>query len=370
MFFMPKRKKRMRLPNGFGQISYLGSGRRNPYAVYPPAMEYYQETGAMRRGKALCYTKDYMTAFAVLSAFHQGKYTEGLELELAKNPDAVDMYLTEKRINSGMTFAELYAEFYKWKFEGKREYSASSIGLVQAAYRNCSEFHDEPIKNIRYNQLQTFLDAIQLSRSSVSGVHVFLRQMFRYATVQGYIDPDPTALLKINHEDDTEHGIPFSLEDLKKIYAHRDDDIASLLLCLCFSGHRINEYKVVEVDLKKRTITGGLKNRTSKERIVPIHSLIQPAIKRRLETDGCLLKSYSHYQKKIDRYLKSIGIEEKHTFHDCRHTFSKLCEEFGVRENDRKRMLGHTIGDITNDIYGHRDIEDLRNEIEKIKPEL
>lgn len=367
---MPKRKKRMRLPNGFGQISYLGSGRRNPYAVYPPAMEYYQETGAMRRGKALCYTKDYMTAFAVLSAFHQGKYTEGLELELAKNPDAVDMYLTEKRINAGMTFAELYAEFYKWKFEGRREFSKPTILQSKSAYSNCSIFFEEPIKNIRYNQLQAFLDGIELGWASVSAICSLLKQMFKYATAQEYIETDPTSLLKINHADNTEHGIPFSLEDLKKIYAHRDEDIASLLLCLCFSGHRINEYKVAEVDLEKWTIAGGLKNRTSKERIVPIHSLIQPSIKRRIASGGLMTKTYSTYRFHIDKFLPSIGITEKHTFHDCRHTFSKLCEEFGVRENDRKRMLGHTIGDITNDVYGHRDIEDLRNEIEKIKPEL
>ena len=30
-------------------------------------------------------------------------------------------------------------------------------------------------------------------------------------------------------------------------------------------------------------------------------------------------------------------------------------------------MLDHKIGDVTNDTYGHRTLEDLRNEIEKIE---
>ena len=65
--------------------------------------------------------------------------------------------------------------------------------------------------------------------------------------------------------------------------------------------------------------------------------------------------------------LNALGIE-KHTPHDCRHTFSKLCEDNKVSENDRKRMLGHSFGkDITNKVYGHRSLEDLREEIEKIK---
>ena len=65
--------------------------------------------------------------------------------------------------------------------------------------------------------------------------------------------------------------------------------------------------------------------------------------------------------------LEMLGIE-KHTPHDCRHTFSALCEKYEVQENDRKRMLGHSFGnDITNKTYGHRNLEDLRTEICKIK---
>lgn len=36
-------------------------------------------------------------------------------------------------------------------------------------------------------------------------------------------------------------------------------------------------------------------------------------------------------------------------------------------ENDRKRLMGHSFGkDITNSVYGHRELDDLRKEIEKI----
>ena len=45
-----------------------------------------------------------------------------------------------------------------------------------------------------------------------------------------------------------------------------------------------------------------------------------------------------------------------------------MCESYGIREADRKRMLGHSFGnDITNGVYGHRTMEQLRAEIEKIK---
>ena len=50
------------------------------------------------------------------------------------------------------------------------------------------------------------------------------------------------------------------------------------------------------------------------------------------------------------------------------HTFSRICESYGVWEADRKRMMGYSFGnDITNGVYGHRTLEELRMEIEKIK---
>ena len=67
--------------------------------------------------------------------------------------------------------------------------------------------------------------------------------------------------------------------------------------------------------------------------------------------------------------LTTLGIENILPM-ICRHPFSRLFEKYKVMENDRKRMLGHKIGDVTNDTYGHRTLEDLRNEIEKIEMDL
>ena len=78
-----KRKKYPKLPNGYGQIRYLGSNRRNPYGVYPPATEEYPN-GQMKPQKALCYVPDWTTGFAVLTAYKAGNYVQGMEKELAE----------------------------------------------------------------------------------------------------------------------------------------------------------------------------------------------------------------------------------------------------------------------------------------------
>lgn len=64
--------------------------------------------------------------------------------------------------------------------------------------------------------------------------------------------------------------------------------------------------------------------------------------------------------------LEELGIE-RHTPHDCRHTFNYLCDKYHVNDIDKKLMLGHAFQDVTNKVYLHRNPEDLRSEIEKIK---
>ena len=149
-----------------------------------------------------------------------------------------------------------------------------------------------------------------------------------------------------------------------------------MILIMCYSGFRISEYKGLEISLDKKYFCGGIKTAAGKNRTVPIHPGILSFVKNRLEKFGSLMPGrtddyrLNHFYPTLDR----LQIREKynHTPHDCRHTFSKLCERYGVRENDRKRMLGHSFqNDVTNAVYGHRDLKDLRTEIEKIRvPDL
>ena len=53
---MAKRKKYPRLPNGYGQIRYLGKRRRNPYGVYPPSEEEYDKDKKILLPCAMCQT--------------------------------------------------------------------------------------------------------------------------------------------------------------------------------------------------------------------------------------------------------------------------------------------------------------------------
>lgn len=215
--------------------------------------------------------------------------------------------------------------------------------------------------------MQNVVDSCPLRHASVELITSLLKQMFKYAVAENIVEQNPTELLKINIEEDDEHGVPFTDHDLETLWENSNNEIAEALLIMCYSGFRIGELYVINVDLKENSFSGGLKTRTSKERCIPIHSSILPLVKHRLKNYNKLMPYTPQYFRRLMYTFLVEHDIEKHTPHDCRHTFSALCEKYGVRENDRKRMLGHKFKDVTNDIYGHRTVEELRGEIEKIK---
>ena len=379
---MAKRKKYPKLPNGYGSIKYLGAGRRNPYAVHPPTKEF-DLNGIPQTPKAICYVDDWMKGFAVLTAYKAGTYTPGMEntLNLAEAQSSGDLVrriladynrLTRsdaQQAETLKTFREVYEDFYVWKYEQdkSRNYSKAAKNSTRAAFKNCSVLHDKVFTALRYEDLQGVLDSCTLKHASQELILSLMHQMYAYAEIISLCDKDYSAHVKIKIPDDDEHGVPFSDDNLKVIWNSKADPTAEMLLIMCYSGFRINEYRNLEVNLKDGYFRGGSKTAAGKNRIVPIHSAIRSLVKERLQRDKKLLSVTSGtFRNQMGEFLVIHKIPN-HTPHDCRHTFSRLCEKYGIRDNDRKRMLGHAFKDITNDIYGHRELEDLRTEIEKIK---
>lgn len=375
---MPKRKRHPKLPNGYGSIKYLGKNRRNPYGVYPPVTEF-NEDGVPIGQKAICYVRTWTVGFAVLTAWHAGTYEKGMELLLPDDSDQASSGTLIQNIlanynrmsgqaDDGLTFSEVYEMFFKDKYEtSKKTYSQSSIKSTKTAYMNCKPLYDRPFRDIRYEELQKLIDDSSLKKSSLKMVLLLLKQMWKYGELHELCDKNYATYVQIRKEDDGEHGTPFTENDLSILWANKDDPTAEMILIMCYSGFRISEYLTLEVHLDEMYFKGGIKTAAGKNRIVPIHSSIQELVKKRMSRNGCMLPDdVWTFRSHMAKVLKRLNIE-KHTPHDCRHTFSALCEKYHVAENDRKRMLGHAFAnDITNSVYGHRTVEDLRKEIEKI----
>ena len=381
---MSKRKKHPRLPSGWGCIRYLGEGRSNPYAVHPPCTDDNITINGYSRPKAICYVNDWYVGFSVLAAYRAGTYKPGDEIFMSD--DLKNSKLTEKEMDSfcrriiancqvasntrkdGKTFKEVYEEFYEWKFgeNAARKLSEQSRQAIRTGFLNLKAIHDRPMCGLKVNDLQKVVNDCPLKEASIELMLNCMKQMYKYAVSRDIVEKDISLYVVKPQRDGDEHGVPFTEDDIKKLWTLQDDPTAEFLLIMCYSGFRIRAYQTIEINLEEGYFQGGIKTKAGKGRIVPIHSFIMPLVKRRLEREKKFAPSYSNFRVSIKNFLTEHGMEV-HTAHDCRHTFSMLCEKYGVNESDRKRLLGHSFGaDITNGIYGHRTVEELRSEIEKI----
>lgn len=274
------------------------------------------------------------------------------------------------------------------------------------------------------------------SRSAVTDLVTLIRQLYRFAYPRDMCTREHGNYVVMPYTSEELHHQDFTDAELKILWENRDDPVVGMLLIMCYSGFRIGEFATLQVVLDQDGRTGyfcgGIKTKAGKNRIVPVHSAIMPLLRQILDSKGQPVffcgrstRRFREFMKKTlirleidtapDNELdgaepgKNGAVPEKngsspgsnmalpgknrplansppvsgvyrelqgeyryHTPHSCRHTFSRLCESYGVSEADRKRMLGHSFGnDITNGVYGHRSVEELRAEIEKIKvPEM
>lgn len=383
---MAKRKRHQRLPSGWGSIRYLGKGRRNPYAVHPPCTAQDPETGQYIRPPALCYVDDWYVGFAVLNAYRAGTYHPGDEVAMrdALGGSAggdVDKFVERILADSGRvpaaekppTFAEVYAQWREWKCgpNAQKDLSESQQRKFTTAYKNLSSIHGKEFAKMTVDELQVAINTKvdNLGKGSLVNMKSLLHQIYDWAESRGIVEKNLARHVIIPASArEEEHGVPLTEDDIKLLWEHRDNPDCELALCLCYSGHRIGEYAEVEVDLEAGCFRGGLKTATGKGREVPIHPAIKQLVEARLERYGGLLRIRPEkHGLRLSKALQDIGIEPRHTAHDCRHTFSMLCERYGVPENDRKRMLGHSFGnDVTNGVYGHRSLDDLQRSIQLI----
>ena len=335
----------MRLPNGFGSITKLSGNRRNPYMARPPVAEYYPN-GNPITPKAIGYYPDWHQAYAAL-------------LEYKQNPYDVNA----RRI----TFTEVYRNMIAEKKKGKRALSPATYRAYDAAYKNCTALHSMVFFDIRVNHMQGVIDDCPLKHSSLEQIKNLFRQMYKYAMKYDICEKDYSAYVSINIPEDDENGVPFTEAEITTLWKNQGDLAVDIMLVMIYSGFRISAYKDLEINLDEHYFRGGVKTAAGKNRIVPIHDDIYPIVVRLYKAQRAILTSTpENYRDMMYKTLETLEIQ-RHTPHDCRHTFSWLCDKYKVDQMSKKMMLGHSLGkDVTDLVYGHRNLTQLKAEIQKI----
>ena len=185
--------------------------------------------------------------------------------------------------SDSLTFADVYKQFYDWKYNGKKEYSNSSKQSTAAAYNHCAPLYDKVYSTLDFEDMQSVLDNCTKRHATIESICGLFKQMGKYAVAKKYVDKNPADGVKINIPNDDEHGVPFSDEELKKLWSLKNNDVVEPLLIMCYSGLRISELIAVEINMDEQYFHGGVKTITSKSRYVPFHPAIYPIIKKRMD---------------------------------------------------------------------------------------
>lgn len=372
--------------NGEGSISY--DGRRKRYrAKVTIGWEKDEETG---KSKQITKTlgSNYKT---------KGEASAALA-EYLKNPFDLS--------NKDITFSQLYE---KWYNEFMTEDHISHKYRIKAAYKYCSSIYDKKIREITVLDMKDciYKGTALCTRGKYKGqerlstpqtkesIKFLFNHIFAYATearlVERNFAKDFSLDKKVSKEkeENRKKKIPLSEEEMQKLWKSIDFvPFADMVVYACYSGWRPGEIiklKVENVDLKQGFIMGGIKSQAGKNRLVPIHSSVKSIVEKyyneaieinseylfndtskRKGKRGTKL-SKDQYLTRFNNVIEMLNFRNEITPHYTRHTFITNAKMSGVNEYILKLIVGHEIKDLTEYVYTHRELEDLKKEIEKIK---
>ena len=192
-----------------------------------------------------------------------------------------------------------------------------------------------------------------------------------------------------NQEKNKVPRIPFSQQELDIMWKAKNFvPFVDMILYHCYSGWRPKEIitlKIEDVHLEEEYIVGGIKTKAGRQRTVPIHPLVKPIVEKYYNEAISIGSAYlfnditkkkglnglskDQYYSRFIKVVKQLKLNPELTPHCARHTFitKANAREVNMNEYILKMIVGHKIQDVTESVYTHRTIEDLKEEILKIK---
>ena len=342
----------MKNPNGYGSVSKLSGKRRRPFIVRIT-------TGFDMEGRQIMKTLGYYET--------QAKAIKALA-DYNENPYDINL--------NDITLKEILDRFMKNK---KDMVEKSSLKSYKVWYNYLKPLYNKRMRDIRTLELQNFINSLSyLSTGSLKLVKSFIRMLFKDAMEMDIITKDYSEFIKLpRHKPKIERKV-FTDEEIALLLENVNElEYADVILILIYTGMRINELLKLHksnVDLEQNVIIGGSKTEAGKNRIIPIHPKILPLITELMKnpTDYLITNSYgtgkisynNYLEKKFYRIMEKLGMNHKP--HDTRYTFATMMSDVSDDPTAIKTIIGHKFFDTTEKIYIQKDIERLRNEIDKL----
>ena len=324
----------MKLSNGSGSVYKMSGKRRKPWRV-SVTVGWEFDNVLMKNRQIRKDIGYYATRNEALKAL----------MDFNANPFDLDAM--------SVTFEQCYEECRKGFTEGRK-------GNYQAAYKYLEPIADKPIRTIKAPMMQRCIDSCTTTQQVE--IKTVCHKVFDYAMKMEFIDHDPSRYLKSNTITDRRKREVLTSEQICSI-----EDVnewwSKIILMLVFSGMRTKELKELQpewIDIENGCIDIQKAKNKSSLRQIPIHSHVLPLFAD-YKSFGCNLYGYTH--DGLNKALKSFC---GHTAHDSRHTFATRMRECGCDPLILQLLLGHTPTTITERVYTHITLKELRQNLEML----
>lgn len=323
--------KRMRLPNGFGQISKLKNKRlRNPYRAMVTVGK--TETGRpiCKLLKPVAYFPTYNEAYAALVEYNRNPYD----------------------FSKKTTFKEV---FDKWYEEYQRTRSQSAVRSVNVEVECCRDVWNMDLRDIKAHHIKSCMDMTK-SPKFKKGIRYIFQEVLAMGMEYGAVDTNVARDYspKISQEGKkkvSEHSA-LSEKEMETLWSDTKDPMNRAILIQCYTGLRPDELCQIRKDnvhFEQSYMIGGNKTDAGKNRVVPISEKIKEIVKEALnnKTDYLIATEYDKHLTYQNYYVELKKRFPNHKPHDPRKTFVTMAKRAGVNEFAIKRIVGHHIRDLT-----------------------
>lgn len=339
----------MKNANGEGSVYKLKGKRRKPWVV---SVTVRYEEGKQKR--------------KVLGTFLTKKEAQ---IELLA-------YLDNPMLFSGKTFKEIKELWYQGY---KKNVSNITLKNVTIQLKKLDVFDNIKIKDLKLHILQKFFDDMNASYGTKYYIRSILNMIFEFSVKNELIENNKIKFIELGKNEKVVQRKIFTSEEIDILFNNLNSEnkfvkkMAYGVLILIYTGLRVGELinlKTKDVDLDKNIISIIESKTESGIRKIPISKKIIDLFTANIDYTKEFFFSnsrgskyvYVNFKFQFDKMLDLLDLG-KHTIHDTRHTFATLLNNANANSTSIIKLIGHSDFSTTENIYTHKDIEELRKAV-------
>ncbi|ACZ01657.1 tyrosine-type recombinase/integrase [Streptobacillus moniliformis] len=345
----------MRRANGTGTITKLKGIRRKPYIIR--AGSYYDINGKLIR-KTIGTAKTLKEATEILNKYN------------AK---------VLKRENYEITLCDL---FEHWK----NSEHANNLETIETYKRYISDFSTifEPIINekfifLEYNDYQSLLNSFPKTKGKnaltvLKWIYIYsIKNKITKENISVFLNSSNIVVRKIKREIFDDNIVKSLWLDYEN---NNSNEYVAIFLILFYTGMRTRDIlnlKNQNIFLNERYFITGSKTKAGRNRKIPMHHLIFPIIKQHYSKEKeYLFENITSDNLRVKFKNKIYDLSQREynniNLHSIRHTFiTKMQRLKDVKASLIKTIVGHSHSNITDDVYTHYSVKDMRDAVNKLK---